>query len=53
MILKEKIICKSLTLFSPKKILITSIDEILKAADSSKNRFSNQFKSNKCRPIRN
>ncbi len=45
MTLKEKIIHESLKLFSLKGFLGTSIDEILKAADSSKGGFYNHFKS--------
>ncbi len=45
MILKEKIIRESLKLFSLKGFLGTSIDEILKAANSSKGGFYNHFKS--------
>ncbi len=45
MLLKEKIIHESLKLFSLKGFLGTTIDEILKAADSSKGGFYNHFKS--------
>ena len=45
MTLKEKIIHESLKLFSLKGFLGTSIDEILKAANSSKGGFYNHFKS--------
>jgi len=45
MTLKEKIIRESLKLFSLKGFLGTSIDEILKAAHSSKGGFYNHFKS--------
>jgi AcrR family transcriptional regulator len=45
MSLKEKIIHESLKLFSLKGFLNTSIDDILKAANSSKGGFYNHFKS--------
>ena len=45
MSLKEKIIHESLKLFSLKGFLNTSIDDILKAAGSSKGGFYNHFKS--------
>ena len=45
MLLKEKIIHESLKLFSLKGFLGTTIDEILKAANSSKGGFYNHFKS--------
>ncbi|HEA65962.1 MAG TPA: TetR/AcrR family transcriptional regulator [Desulfobacterales bacterium] len=45
MTLKEKIIHESLKLFSLKGFLGTPIDEILKAANSSKGGFYNHFKS--------
>ena len=45
MLLKEKIIHESLKLFSLKGFLSTSIDDILKAANSSKGGFYNHFKS--------
>ena len=45
MLLKEKFILESLKLFSLKGFLSTSIDDILKAANSSKGGFYNHFKS--------
>jgi TetR/AcrR family transcriptional repressor of nem operon len=45
MSLKERIIHESLKLFSLKGFLSTSVDEILKAANSSKGGFYNHFKS--------